>query len=128
LREALAIVDEEGLDARWERHRTASEALIAGLDVLGMKPLVAEGDRLHALTTIEPGDSVDEAEVRSRLLADYDIEISGGIGQLKGRVWRIGTMGVNASSEPVSRLVRAIAEIVQPGAADEAVAAVRSTC
>ncbi len=123
LREALAIVDEEGLEARWDRHRAASEALIAGLDVLGMKPLVTEGDRLHSLTTIEPGDGVDEAEVRARLLADYDIEISGGIGQLKGRVWRIGTMGVNAANEPVQRLVRAIAEIVQPDAADEAVAA-----
>ena len=123
LREALAIVDEEGLEARWDRHRAASEALIAGLGVLGMKPLVTEGDRLHSLTTIEPGDGVDEAEVRARLLADYDIEISGGIGQLKGRVWRIGTMGVNAANEPVQRLVRAIAEIVQPDAADEAVAA-----
>jgi alanine-glyoxylate transaminase/serine-glyoxylate transaminase/serine-pyruvate transaminase len=126
LREALAIVDEEGLEARWDRHRTASEALIAGLEVLGMKPLVAEGDRLHSLTTIEPGDDVDEADVRGRLLNDYGIEISGGIGQLKGRVWRIGTMGVNAAAEPVSRLVRAVAEIVDPGAADEAVSA--ATC
>lgn len=128
LSEALAIIDEEGLEARWERHRAASEALIAGLGELGMQPLVAEGDRLNSLTTIEPGDGVDEAEVRARLLADYGIEISGGIGQLKGRVWRIGTMGVNASAGPVSRLVEAIAEIVQPDAADDAVAAVRAAC
>ncbi len=125
LREALAIVDEEGLDERWDRHRLASQALIDGLGVLGMKPLVAEGHRLNSLTTIEPGADVDEAGVRARLLNDYGIEISGGIGELKGRVWRIGTMGVNAAIEPVTRLVEAIAEIVQPDAVDEAVAAAR---
>ena len=122
LGEALAIVDEEGLEPRWARHRAASQALIAGLEPLGMAPLVATGDRLQALTTIEPGDAVDEADVRGRLLADYGIEISGGIGELKGRVWRIGTMGVNAAIEPVSRLVGAIAEIVDPARAGEAVA------
>jgi alanine-glyoxylate transaminase / serine-glyoxylate transaminase / serine-pyruvate transaminase len=126
LGEALAIVDEEGLEARWARHRVASEALIAGLGALGMKPLVAEGDRLHSLTTIEPGDGVDEAEVRTRLLADYGIEISGGIGELKGRAWRIGTMGVNAAIEPVTRLVGAIAEIVEPMRAGEALERARS--
>ncbi len=127
LREALEIVAEDGLEARWARHEVASAALIAGLGELGMKPLVAEGARLHALTTIEPGDAVtDEAAVRARLLADYGIEISGGIGELKGRVWRIGTMGVNAAIEPVTRLVGAIAEIVDPPARDAAVAAAQS--
>ncbi len=126
LAEALAIVDEEGLDARWARHRAASEALIAGLETLGMKPLVAAGDRLNSLTTIEPGEGVDEAAVRAQLLAEHGIEISGGIGELNGRVWRIGTMGVNAAIEPVTRLVKGIAEIVQPAATDEAVAAVRA--
>jgi alanine-glyoxylate transaminase/serine-glyoxylate transaminase/serine-pyruvate transaminase len=124
LREALEIVLEDGLDERWDRHRAASEALIAGLGELGMSPLVAESDRLHALTTIEPGEAVaDEVAVRSRLLADYGIEISGGIGDLKGRVWRIGTMGVNAEIEPVAELVSAIAEIVDSGARESAVAA-----
>jgi alanine-glyoxylate transaminase/serine-glyoxylate transaminase/serine-pyruvate transaminase len=88
-----------------------------------MTPFVDELYRLHSLTTIEPGDGVDEAEVRSRLLGDYGIEISGGIGQLKGRVWRIGTMGVNADIEPVTRLVGAIAEIVDSAARDDAVGA-----
>ena len=125
LAEALAIVDEEGLEARWDRHRVASEALIAGLGVLGMTPLVDEGDRLHSLTTVEPGDGVDEAEVRARLLAEYGIEISGGIGELKGRVWRIGTMGVNAAIEPVSKLVEAIAEIVAPERSGDAIAAAK---
>ena len=124
LREALELVLEDGLEERWARHEAASAALIAGLGELGMTPLVAESERLNALTTIEPGDAVaDEAAVRTRLLADYGIEISGGIGELKGRVWRIGTMGVNADLEPVTKLVTAIAEIVDSGARDDAVAA-----
>jgi alanine-glyoxylate transaminase/serine-glyoxylate transaminase/serine-pyruvate transaminase len=101
--------------------------VIAGLGVLGMTPLVAEADRLHSLTTIEPGDAVvDEAAVRGRLLADYGIEISGGIGELKGRVWRIGTMGVNANIEPVTRLVGAIAEIVDADKGADALAEVQA--
>jgi alanine-glyoxylate transaminase/serine-glyoxylate transaminase/serine-pyruvate transaminase len=124
LREALEIVLEDGLEQRWARHETASAALIAGLGELGMTPLVDEADRLHALTTIEPDDKVaDEAAVRTRLLADHGIEISGGIGDLKGRVWRIGTMGVNAGLEPVARLVGAVAEIVDSGARENALAA-----
>jgi alanine-glyoxylate transaminase/serine-glyoxylate transaminase/serine-pyruvate transaminase len=120
LREALAIVAEEGLEPRWQRHARASAALLAGLEELGMKPLVAPEHRLNALTTVVPGDGIDEAAVRARLLGDYGIEIAGGFGPLKGRVWRIGTMGVNADPVPVARLVRAIAEIVAPDAADEA--------
>jgi alanine-glyoxylate transaminase/serine-glyoxylate transaminase/serine-pyruvate transaminase len=124
LREALELALEDGLEARWARHEAASAALVAGLGELGMNPLVAERDRLHALTTIEPGDAVtDEAAARARLLADYDIEISAGIGELAGRVWRIGTMGVNAELEPVSRLVGAVAEIVDSGARIDAMTA-----
>ncbi len=121
LREALAIVAEEGLEPRWRRHARASEALLAGLAALGIEPLVAAEHRLNALTTVVPGDSIDEAAVRTRLRDDYGIEIAAGFGPLKGRVWRIGTMGVNADLEPVSRLVGAIAEIVAPEAAEEAV-------
>ena len=120
LREALEIVAEEGLESRWDRHARASAALLAGLAELGMEPLVAPELRLNALTTVLPGDGVDEAAVRGRLLAEYGIEIAAGFGPLKGRVWRIGTMGVNADPEPVSRLVRAIAELVVPDAADAA--------
>jgi alanine-glyoxylate transaminase/serine-glyoxylate transaminase/serine-pyruvate transaminase len=120
LREALAIVCEEGLEARWRRHARASEALLAGLAELGMAPLVDAECRLNALTTVVPGGGIDEAAVRARLLGDYGIEISGGLGPLKGRVWRIGTMGVNADVEPVARLVRAIGEIAAPEVAAEA--------
>src|SRR5687768_6318167 len=120
LREALAIVAEEGLEPRWQRHARASAALIAGLGELGLQPLVAAEHQLHALAAMVPGEGIDEAAVRTRLLGEHGIEIAGGFGPLKGRVWRIGTMGVNADPGPISRLVRAIAEIVAPDAADEA--------
>ena len=124
LREALAIVAEEGLERRWRRHARASEALLAGLAPLGIEPLVAAEHRLNALTPVIPGEGIDEAAARGRLLNEYGIEISGGLGPLKGRAWRIGTMGVNAELEPVSTVVGALAEIVAPGAAEEAVARV----
>ncbi|MDX6583232.1 MAG: alanine-glyoxylate transaminase / serine-glyoxylate transaminase / serine-pyruvate transaminase [Solirubrobacterales bacterium] len=120
LREALAIVDEEGLEPRWRRHERAADALLAGLAELGIEPLVAPARRLNALTTVVPGERIDEAAVRGRLLEEDGIEISGGLGPLKGRVWRIGTMGVNADIGPVARLVGAIAAIVEPDAAGEA--------
>lgn len=110
LREALAIVLEEGLEPRWERHSAACAALLDGLAQLGIAPLVEAEHRLWPLTTVVPGEDVDEAAVRGRLLAKHGIEISGGLGPLKGKIWRIGTMGVNASPDAVTRLVGAIAE------------------
>ena len=112
LREALEIVAEEGLEPRWERHARASEELMAGLAPLGFEPLVAPEHRLNALTTMVAPESIDEAGVRGRLLAEHGIEVAAGFGPLKGRVWRIGTMGVNADSEPISRLVGAVGELV----------------
>ena len=112
LAEALAIVEEEGLEARWDRHAAASRALLAGLDQLGFEAIVASEHRLNALTTVAPPEGVDEAQLRGRLLAEHGIEVSGGLGAFKGRAWRIGTMGVNAQLEPVSRLVAAVAELL----------------
>lgn len=120
LRDALRIVAEEGLEPRWARHRAASRALVAGLGVLGIEPLVDPEHRLWPLTTVLPGSAIDEAAVRGRLLSEHGIEISGGLGELKGRAWRIGTMGINASPEPVGELIAAIASIIEPGAGAEA--------
>ena len=119
LGEALELVLEEGLDARWQRHRAASTALLAGLEPLGFEPLVAESRRLWPLTTVRVPDGLDEAAVRAELLAGHRVEISGGFGPLKGRIWRIGTMGVNASAEAVSTLTGAIATTVREEAAGD---------
>ena len=94
---ALGLVLEEGLAARWARHRAASLALRRGLDAMG---LVRFGDAAHAvpmITLVSVPEGVDEAGVRAQLVAEHGIEIMAAFGPLRGRVWRIGTMGTNAA-------------------------------
>jgi len=109
LREALVIVHEEGLEPRWERHARAHEALREALATLGLERLAPEGEQLHSLLAVRVPDGVDEAAVRVPLLTEDGIEISGGLGPLVGRAWRIGVMGEGARPEPQERLVRALA-------------------
>ena len=109
LREALAIVQEEGLEARWARHATAHEALRAALATLGSERLAPDGEQLHSLLAVRVPDGVDEAAVRGALLERHSIEISGGFGPLAGRAWRIGVMGEGARIEPQRALVEALA-------------------
>jgi len=122
LREALEIVREEGLEARWARHADAHERLRRALAVLGCERLAPDGEQLHPLLAVTPPEGADEAAVRRALLTEHGIEISGGLGPLAGRAWRIGVMGVGAERAPQERLVRALA--AELGAdAGEAVAA-----
>lgn len=109
LREALLIVREEGLEARWARHATAHEALRRALAELGFERLAPGGEQLSSLLCVRVPDGADEAAVRGRLLAAHGIEVSGGLGPLAGRVWRIGVMGEGARIEPQARLVEAAA-------------------
>jgi len=88
LREALRLVEEEGLSARFDRHQLNSEALLAGLTELGFPPLPPAGQRLPMLTCVTVPASIPEAEIRANLLSTYGIEIGGGLGPLKGKVWR----------------------------------------
>ena len=112
LAEALRIVDEEGLEARWERHRRAHEALRGALAQLGLERLAREGDELWPLLAVTLPDGVDDAAVRGALLSEHGIEIAGALGPLAGRVWRVGVMGEGARPEPQERLVRALAELM----------------
>lgn len=109
LAEALAIVAEEGLDARWARHATAHEALRRALAVLGLERLAPAGEHLSSLLAVRVPKDLDEASVRVPLLTEDGIEISGGLGPLAGRIWRIGVMGEGARAEPQQRLVTALA-------------------
>ncbi|UUY05300.1 alanine--glyoxylate aminotransferase family protein [Svornostia abyssi] len=110
LREALRIaVVDEWLATRWERHRRAHEALRSAFDALGMPRLAPEGEALHPLLAVRVPDGIDEAAVRRALLLEHDIEISGGLGPLAGKVWRIGVMGVGAQREPQEALITAVA-------------------
>ncbi len=112
LREGLRIVMEEGLEARFARHRAHAEMLWRGLDELDLPPLVPYANRLATLTTPQLLPSIDDIAIRKRLLEDYNIEIAGGFGPLKGKVWRIGLMGFSSRRENVVLLLAAIREIL----------------
>jgi alanine-glyoxylate transaminase/serine-glyoxylate transaminase/serine-pyruvate transaminase len=110
LYEGLRIVAEEGLEARWERHQRNAGLLWEGLGSLGLELHVSPEVRLPTLTTVRIPKGIDEAAVRARLLRDYNIEIAGGLGELKGEVWRIGLMGHSSSRENVTLLLAALRE------------------
>ena len=111
LREALRLVEEEGLPARFARHRLNSEALLAGLAQLGLLPLPQAGHRLPMLTWVTVPPHIPEAEIRMNLLSAYGIEIGGGLGPLKGKVWRIGLMGESSTEAHVLTLLNALEEL-----------------
>lgn len=98
LHEALTILKEEGLENSWARHNHNHQALKAGLEAMGLELIVAEQARLPQLNAVSIPDGVDEAAVRSQLLNQFNLEIGAGLGQLAGKVWRIGLMGF--SSQP----------------------------
>jgi alanine-glyoxylate transaminase/serine-glyoxylate transaminase/serine-pyruvate transaminase len=111
LREALRLVEEEGLPARFARHQLNSEALIAGLIELGLFPLPTAGHRLPMLICVTVPPPIPEAEVRADLLSTYGIEIGGGLGPLKGKVWRIGLMGESSTEAHVLTLLNALEQL-----------------
>jgi alanine-glyoxylate transaminase/serine-glyoxylate transaminase/serine-pyruvate transaminase len=93
MQEALRIIMEEGLEARWARHALNGSALRAGLEALGLVLHAEAGCRLPSLTTVRVPEGVDDAALRGRLLNEFNLEIGGGLGPLKGNTWRIGMMG-----------------------------------
>jgi alanine-glyoxylate transaminase/serine-glyoxylate transaminase/serine-pyruvate transaminase len=108
LREALALVVEEGLEARFARHKLNAEALKAGLAAMEMGIVSAEGHQLPQLTCLHIPEGIDDLTVRKRLLADWGIEIGGGLGSLKGRAWRIGLMGFGSCRMNVTLVLAAL--------------------
>jgi len=110
LREALAMVLEEGLEARWARHQLNYQALRAGLEALGMKYIPEHS--LPSLNAIHVPEGVDEAGVRKRLLNEYDIEIGAGLGPFKGKAWRIGLMGASSTRRHVILVLAALESIL----------------
>lgn len=107
LRAGLGLLHEEGLDARIVRHERNAAALRAGLEQLGIEPLVRDG-WLPMITTARVPAGVDEARVRGRLLSERNIEIGAGLGPLRGQVWRIGLMGHGSSEDNVATLLDAL--------------------
>jgi len=107
LREALRLIHEEGLAARWRRHELNHRALVAGVEAMGLQMAVAPANRLWSLNAVSVPQGVDDARVRARLLKE-DIEIGGGLGPLKGQIWRIGLMGSGSTRENVVLVLDAL--------------------
>lgn len=111
LHEALRLVLEEGLEARWARHHLNSAALAAGLAALGVHPLPPDGERLPSLLCVTLPPEVEDAPVRQALLQEAGIDIGGGLGALRGTVWRIGLMGESSRRAHVLTLLGALETI-----------------
>jgi alanine-glyoxylate transaminase/serine-glyoxylate transaminase/serine-pyruvate transaminase len=129
LHEAVSLIQAEGLAARFIRHRRNSDALMAGLEALGLHAFAEDGYRLPTLNCVRLPAHVDDRGVRMELLESFGIEIGGGLGPLQGKVWRIGLMGESATAANVLTLLNALEEIFarqgwlsQPGLALQAAA------
>jgi len=112
LHESLLILQEEGLQNAWNRHALNHEALLAGLETLGLKFIVDKEFRLPQLNAVSFPDSIDDATVRSALLNDYNLEIGAGLGALAGSVWRIGLMGFASNKSNVLLCVSALGNVL----------------
>jgi alanine-glyoxylate transaminase/serine-glyoxylate transaminase/serine-pyruvate transaminase len=109
LREALRAVLEEGLDARWERHLLNQQALIAGLEAMGLELFVSNpDDRLVTVTAVNIPAGIEDGKVRTQLLDEFNIEIAGGLGPVKGKIWRIGLMGYSSQRTNVLLFLAAL--------------------
>lgn len=118
LHESLLMLREEGLEAAHSRHRSNHEALVAGLEAMGLAMAVAPEHRLPQLNSVLIPEGVDDAAVRAALLEDYDLEIGAGLGALAGKTWRIGLMGFASNKRNVLNCLGALdAVLASQGAA-----------
>ena len=108
LREALRMVLEEGLENRYARHQRNGRAFRSGLEALGMQMLVPEARCTYQLVSVLLPDGVDDVALRGRLLKDYNVEIGGGLGQFRGKIWRVGLMGESSTAANVLLLLSAL--------------------
>ena len=108
LHEALVMLHEEGLENAWSRHKNHHQALKAGLEAMGLSFLVPEEERLWQLNAVRIPDGVDDAAVRQQLLKDHSLEIGAGLGEMAGKVWRIGLMGASCTAAHVLLCIDAL--------------------
>jgi alanine-glyoxylate transaminase/serine-glyoxylate transaminase/serine-pyruvate transaminase len=113
LYEALRIVVEEGLPARFKRHAANAAALQGGLRAMGLELAAQEDYRLPQLTVVKVPDKIDDAKVRSELLRVFDVEIGAGLGVFRGKVWRIGLMGESSKRVNVMLLLNALETVLE---------------
>jgi alanine-glyoxylate transaminase/serine-glyoxylate transaminase/serine-pyruvate transaminase len=108
LREALLMVEEEGLEARLARHERHHLALVAGIEAMGLSLLPPEGERLWTLNTVRVPAGVDEAAVRKTLLTTFNLEVGAGLGPLAGKIWRVGLMGASSTPQTLLQFLAAL--------------------
>lgn len=112
LHEALVMLQEEGLENAWARHRRHHNALCAGVEAMGLQFLVKEHHRLPQLNAIKVPEGVDEAVVRQRLLEEFNLEVGAGLGSLAGKIWRIGLMGYACNPKNVFFCLAALEKVL----------------
>jgi alanine-glyoxylate transaminase/serine-glyoxylate transaminase/serine-pyruvate transaminase len=113
MREALRLVLEEGLEARWERHRHNQHALVVGLEAMGLELFVPDpADRLITVTSVKIPAGIDDRKVRLQLLDEFNIEIAGGFGPVKGKIWRVGLMGYSSQNTNVLLFLAAFEKVL----------------
>ncbi len=112
IRESLRMMMEEGIDQRHARHARVAGALRAGLTAMGLELAASPDYQLNPITVVNVPDGVDDAAARKRLLDEWDIEVSGGLGEFRGKVWRIGMMGEGARDRNVLAVLSALEVIL----------------
>jgi alanine-glyoxylate transaminase/serine-glyoxylate transaminase/serine-pyruvate transaminase len=113
LYEALRLIFEEGLAARFERHRRNHQLLRDGLEELGFEFIVAPDYRLPMLNAVKLPPTIDDASARAQLLNEYNIEVGGGLGDFAGKIWRVGLMGCSCTKNHVNMLLAALRQIIK---------------
>lgn len=113
LLESLRIIAEEGLEKRYERHRRHHSALVKGIEAMGLRMFVAEPHRLWSLNTVAIPEGIDDTQLRKKLLEEYNLEIGGGLGPLKGKIWRVGLMGYSSSEVNVLYFLTALEQTLR---------------
>ena len=112
LREALRLIADEGIEACWQRHQDNAEYLWSQLEGIGLTLHVEKEYRLPTLTTVRIPDGVDGKAIGRKLLLEHNIEVGGGLGELGGKVWRIGLMGYNSRKENVDTLINVLKQVL----------------
>jgi len=113
LREALRLLYEESLEERWRRHLRNAQALTRGLEALGLEIYAEKGNRCPAIIAVKVPEGIQDLNVRKTLLNEFNITISGGLGRLKGKVWRIGLMGINSCERNVILVLEALEQALK---------------